>query len=80
MHPEHKIAKNNQQIWDWWQLRPIEVELQVAYFGVGTPVILRPDWIDRIVSSSVLIALIGVMTFASSIFQIFMFARSGRNL
>ncbi|AFK56063.1 hypothetical protein TMO_b0055 (plasmid) [Tistrella mobilis KA081020-065] len=57
-----------------------EVELQVAYFGVGTPVILRPDWIDRIVSSSVLIALIGVMTFASSIFQIFMFARSGRNL
>ena len=28
--PVHKKAMNNKEIWDWWHLLPVELELQVA--------------------------------------------------
>ena len=28
--PEHKVAKNNKEIWEWWNLVPLEVELRIA--------------------------------------------------
>lgn len=51
------------------------VELRLGYFGLHDATVLRPDWIDRITSSSTLIALIALMTFVATGYQIILFAR-----
>lgn len=51
------------------------IELQLDYFGLRSPTILQPDWIDRITSSSTLVALIALMTFIVNGYQIFLFSR-----
>ena len=51
------------------------VELKLGYFGLHEPTVLRPDWIDRVTSSSTLIALVALMTFVATGYQIVLFSR-----
>lgn len=46
------------------------VELQLRYFGLQDPTILRPDWIDRVVSSSTLMGILAIMTFVATGYQL----------
>jgi hypothetical protein len=51
-----------------------KTELHLYHFGSGEPSIIRPDWIDRISSSALLVAVAAIMTFAATGFQILLHA------
>lgn len=58
------------------------LSLQVAYFGLARPILFRPDWMDRILSSPVLIALTVLLTLILMVTEllvaIFAAGRGGR--